>query len=112
MPKEQINFAHWRKMLHGLPGLPGLRGSDEGATAEMDDILYVRWHDGSQVKGYVQLTVVSHEPQPWEDYEGADCWPPNNTATERFLPPLSRDELNRLIRVLRRARDSAFGRDE
>jgi len=113
MPKEQINFPQWRKHGHGLPGTSG---SDEDATAEIDDVLVVRWHDNSLVGGYVQMALVSQEPMPWADFEAAGVdvhpGPVMNTETERFMPVLSRSDINRLIKVLRRARDSAYGRDE
>lgn len=109
MPKEQINFPTWRKTLHGLPGLAG---SDEGATAEIDDVLMVRWHGGETVDGYVQMSLVSQEPQPWADFDDAVCWPVPNSASEHFTPVLSREDINRMIKVLRRARDAAYGRDE
>jgi hypothetical protein len=112
MPKEQINFPVWKKTGHGLPGSTG---SDEAATAEIEDVLLVRWHDNSLVEGYVQMSLVSQEPMAWADFEAADVDPGSgpvvNTATERFTPVLSRDDLNRMIKVLRRARDSAYGKD-
>lgn len=40
---------------------------------------------------------------------------PNGETSDRstvYTPPLSRDEINKLIRTLRRARDQVFGRDE
>ena len=112
MPKEQINFPQWRKHVSGLPGTIG-HDTDEYATAEIDDVLVVRWHDNSLVEGYVQMSLVAQEPMPWADYdEDAHSGPVLNTATERFTPVLSRSDINRLIKVLRRARDSAYGRDE
>lgn len=109
MPKEQINYPLWRKTLHGLPGLSG---SDEGATADIDPVLMVRWHDGSAVEGHVQLSIVRQETQLWKDFEEAESWPPGNSTSERYSPVLSREEINRLIKTLRRARDSAYGHDE
>ena len=110
MPKEQINFPAWQKTLHGLPALAG---SDEGATADVDDTMFVRWNASDDGDGYIQLTFVHYEPQPWVDYEAAVAWPPGDlSASERYYGPLSRSEINRLIRVLRRARDAAYGRDE
>lgn len=110
MPKEQINFPHWRKMTRGLPGQ---EVSDDEATAEIDDTLVVRWHDNTLVEGYVQMSIVGRAPIPWNDFdEDAESGPVLNTPDERFTPVLSRSDINRLIKVLRRARDSAYGRDE
>lgn len=109
MPKEQINFPRWRKMEHSLPGM----ASEQAATAERDDTLFVRWHDGTQVEGYVQLATVSYKPCAWADSDDAVVWPSSAlNPSETYSPVLSREDLNRLIKALRRARDQAYGRDE
>ena len=84
--------------------------------------LNVRWRRGGETdpngddSAHVGITLTEYEPMPWFDY-----WERNNSQTEPVLPAvkeehysrtLTRAEINRLIAVLRRARDAAYGRDE
>jgi hypothetical protein len=78
--------------------------------------LAVRWGSVSQggldvVPGDVMLAVAEYATITGEEFQAAKSWPP---APEReiFVGPLTREQLNKLIRVLRRARDQAFGKDE
>ncbi len=64
----------------------------------------VRWGKGS----YVQLHV-HREPYEVCDDDGKGC---SFTGVDTYSEPLTRDEVNALIRALRRARDQVYGRDE
>lgn len=60
--------------------------------------------------GHVQLVTreLSHEIPSPEEQEKDGPWP----CTYGFFVDLDRKGINDMIRVLRRARDQAFGRDE
>lgn len=67
----------------------------------------VTWRAGET--GYVQLATVSeNSPFKWPPQEGCD----DKGDFDGWHVTLDRAGINRLIRVLRRARDAAFGRDE
>lgn len=61
--------------------------------------------------GGVQLSVACYPPTSLEEYKAARSWPPE-PLSENYTENLTRDQLNRLIRLLRRARDAAYGGDE
>lgn len=64
---------------------------------------------------YVQIGAVMREPQtseaPQDLVELIKTWE-NPKGMRGIFSTYDRDELNQLIRVLRRARDQAFGKDE
>jgi hypothetical protein len=73
----------------------------------------VRWSRDS----YVQLATVMPEPrtsdEPQNLAELMSGWGTDTADGARGLySTLGRTEINDLIRILRRARDQAFGRDE
>jgi len=75
-------------------------------------LLELRWGNGPSV----QIATVMAEPltsdQPQNLRELAESWDLVSTVGARGLfKDLSREEINRLIRSLRRARDNAFGQD-
>lgn len=61
--------------------------------------------------GGVQLGVTWFPTVPLAEYEAAKCWPQEGEP-ERFTANLDRDQLNKLIRLLRKARNAAYGADE
>lgn len=71
---------------------------------KQDTSLHVNWHRDSAVQ--VSIEVERHVLMAWADQVKDD-----ETITWH-TPPLSRPEINRLIRVLRTARDQVHGRDE
>lgn len=100
MPREQINY-------------PGAQVQTDLATGKLETIaaaepaLHVNWHPAPA--GHVQ---VAFEADP--SYLKIALESPNeeNGRTSMYSPVLERAEINKLIRVLRRARDAAYGRDE
>ena len=115
MPKEKINFPRVGQPIDWIPQL----GEDQpGAWAEgvpepvptsvvSDDAqVQVGWHKDS----YVQVSIEGHV-----SYFRFAAENPDGDTSERstvYTPPLSREEINKMIRTLRRARDQVFGRDE
>lgn len=101
MPREQINFPQLVEPTPDYPATPA-----QGITAWRDPALHVSWHPDSHVQIAVEMDL-SYAQMAIES-------PTNGEAerTEVFVPPLTRNELNKLIRVLRRARDQAYGADE
>ena len=63
------------------------------------------------LEGSVSLSIACYPTVTAEAYAAAVCWPPEPSG-EYYTAGLDRDELNKLIRLLRRARDAAYGRDE
>lgn len=114
MPKEQINNPQPVKMHHDC-------GLDEGPcvctpTADTMPTVVVRWGDADD--GNVQLVLMEHGQPTWADWiatapwDGPIAYPAPPVKQERFSAVLSRKDVNKLISVLRRARDGAYGRDE
>lgn len=106
MPKEQVMSAKWEKFT---------KAGDEESSEEYGSTypeVYVRWAAGGH--GNVQIHLVPYPDTPWEDLKVRDghpvVWP--MPKDEVFTGVLAREDINNLIRVLRRARDSAYGRDE
>lgn len=101
MPREQINYPTLCEPTAESPATPG-----HGIKAWRDPSLHISWHPDSHVQVAVQMDV-SYAKLAVETPTDGEA-----ERTEVFVPPLTRDEVNKLIRVLRRARDQAFGRDE
>lgn len=90
MPKESVyGIQHVRETRDDHPMVPTV------------DVLWGR--DG----GYVQIVskVEDADGGRWSDS-------PETHFTDGMYVDLDRNEINRLIRNLRRARDQAFGKDE
>jgi hypothetical protein len=119
MPKEQINFDQPVKMHHSC-------GVDDGPctctpTAETQPSVYVRWGAGGHDKldiGNVQIMLAVREQPAWDEWVKTDPWagpsafPAPPVKEEIHGAVLSRSEINKLIQVLKRARDQAYGKDE
>lgn len=111
MPKEKIN--HLTERIYWTPQPdeegPGAWISDSGEPADTivsDAQVQVGWHKDS----YVQVSIEGHVS--FFRYAAEN---PDGDASDRstvYSPPLSRDEVNKMIRTLRRARDQVFGKDE
>lgn len=109
MPKEQINYPRTEK-IYVDSSIDSPR--EEDAVAHVDPALIVHWNPaGDDRSGLVQVSTVKYDQVKWSEYDEAPAWPREPSA-ELFSPPLSRSEINAMIRVLRRARDQAYGRDE
>lgn len=87
MPREKI---HLQKMYSTV--------SEDGRSGQSEQpfVVEVGWH--SEI-GEVQLATRNTAF-------------PELDASSGWFVDLDRSEINRLIRILRRARDSAFGKDE
>lgn len=119
MPKEQINYPRTKKV-HQSCFAPAGDG-EEGPCictplAETWPTVAVRWGDVND--GNVQLVLMVHEQPAWDDWvatkpwDGPSAYPAPPVVDERHSAVLSRKDVNKLIQVLRRARDQAYGRDE
>ena len=111
MPKEKINHPQ-RGQLWGIEWKPDNdEGDAPGAWADgvptggEDAVVQVGWHRDS----WVQVSIDAH---PTYFRFAADHVDGEDGRTAVYTPPLSRDEINKMIRALRRARDQVFGRDE
>ncbi len=109
MPREQINFpAPFEPQFDNSPDL-AVHGE-----SWPEPELNVSWTRGVdhgigvvQVSMLLPVAYVKHLANSLADPERME---PSGIGA--FSPSLSRDELNRLIRTLRRARDQAYGHDE
>lgn len=119
MPKEQITFSKVEKIHRDCE--PGDACSPScTVVAESYPALYVRWGaDGHDRTGNVQVSLLKYEQPTWDEWIASDpyeqtetAYPTPPIAGEFFSQVLSRSEINELIKVLRRARDQAYGRDE
>lgn len=116
MPREQINYP---KAATGTLMLEGIL-SDTGGTATIAPdsplsgevvtrcapVVHVGW----QKDGWVQVAIEGDV-----SYFRFAAEHPDGETSDRstvYVDPMSRDEINKLIRTLRRARDQVFGRDE
>ncbi len=109
MPKEQINTPRvFDPTLVDANTLP-IHGE-----AWADPTLHVSWHQHGtgEMPGHVQVALglpVQYIGSLMGDYSKAGAVAP---SMDVFTPVLSRQDVNKLIRTLRRARDQAYGRDE
>ncbi len=108
MPREQINYPQ----LH-VVHLDSSDGPDGGTDIDtIDPELHVSWMPDM----HVQLALVA-DPKYFafcadSVNEGSIFSTEEHKRSSAWTPVLKRQELNKLIRVLRRARDSAYGKDE
>ena len=104
MPREQINYEKVKTLV------------DEGVISDLpptgDQVrvgtptLHVSWLRD----GFVQVAIEGDV-----SYFRFAANTPDGVTSDRstvYTEPLDRDEINKMIRTLRRARDQVFGRDE
>lgn len=114
MPREQINYGTVLvKPDDDLSWWP----TDENGTAVPvadlahgiigDSNLHVTWTRGAHVQVALEVSVA-YAQLAAETPNGETC----SDMTMLYTPVLKRDEINKLIRTLRRARDAAYGPDE
>lgn len=118
MPREQINYPRVDERIEWNPDKDG--GDTPGAWLGADGVavpangepiiitpptLHVGWHRES----WVQLSIEGDVSYFRFAAENPDATGERSTV---YTEPLSRDEINKLIRSLRKARDQVFGRDE
>jgi hypothetical protein len=110
MPKEVIAYAapverpSW-----------DAEGVKTGSVMCTDPRLTLHWSalNSSELDlhGGVSLSIASYPVLTVEEYAELKCWPPE-PEFEQHTAPLDREAINKLIRLLRKARDVAYGRDE
>ncbi len=111
MPRDQINFpAEPVRTADAIPvlrdGMTEIAGVPEPSGAPIyGPAVHVSWMRGD----FVQVAMVTNP-----EYLQVAIDHPNEDIgrTSIYSPPMTRDEINRMIRSLRRARDQVFGRDE
>lgn len=101
MPREQINHPPMLEPTKDNPAHP------PGRTVWQDPILEINWHPDRDGSGHVQISLDMDVATLVEHIEISN----GATRTAMYTPPLTRDEINKLIRTLRRARDQAYGQD-
>lgn len=109
MPREQINFP--APFEPHFDNSPDLAVHGESWPEPELNVSWTRAADHGM--GNVQVSLLL--PVGYVKHLGAALAEPDGlepSGIGAFSPSLGRDELNRLIRTLRRARDQAYGADE
>lgn len=103
MPREQINFPQPVETHNGSIDADGV--VEQSVEVSTDPAIHVNWHNaGNDHEGHVQVSLECDRTY-FEQF-------PDEDRGCRYSPVLSRSDVNKLIRVLKRARDQAYGRDE
>jgi hypothetical protein len=105
MPREQINHPQEPDIVSdtGDKAVPEPIGTK---VMENPAVVHVGWNRA----GWVQVSIEADQTYFRFVAENPDAQ--GDGRTTAYVPPLSRDEVNKMIRALRRARDQAYGRDE
>lgn len=106
MPKEQITFA-MREFAFPPDGGPA---APTDAKCNIDPTLHVNWRNSTDGDGHVQIMLqapLSYLKLAMDSPNGDEA-----ETTQLWSPVLDRADINRMIRVLRHARDKSYGRDE
>lgn len=100
MPREQINYPPVLAPTNEYPARP-----DGAGPTWIDPSVRVEWNAQA---GYVQIAMEI------ERHQIVGLLRDNTTdqLLSMYTPGLDRSEINKMIRVLRRARDAAYGKDE
>jgi len=111
MPREQINFPAPLEPSQDWNGTPPPVHGEAWPEPELN-VSWTRAADHGP--GNVQVSLLL--PTAYVEHLAKSLADPDSPAgvsgIGAFSPSLPRDELNRLIRTLRRARDQAYGADE
>ncbi len=90
-------------------------GNKTGISMCIDPRLTLHWSTLNSTEldlhGSVSLSVTSYPVLSAEQYAEAKSWPPE-PEFEQYTAAMDREAINKLIRLLRKARDAAYGRDE
>lgn len=100
MPREQINYPQPKTAMCDSPD--GMGGHLETRT---NPALHVCWMPDMHVQ-------VAFEADPSYLHVALGAVNEPDGRTSMYTDVLTRTEINRLIKMLRRARDAAYGRDE
>lgn len=111
MPREQINYPDTfvRDPAYDKIGIHG--------QSWPNPVIHVSWYPQKDDAGYAQVSIqcptayIEHMAALVRESDGPEALP-DTGFIHAFSPALKRHEINKLIRVLRRARDQAYGRDE
>ena len=99
MPREQINYpGAWYEA--------DAKTGESKLVAPADPAVHVAWTPNPGC--HVQLAIEADPGAMTERAQSAE----GDDRAFIYSPNLERQELNKLIRVLRRARDQAYGKDE
>lgn len=109
MPREQIN--HPRPRSEEEPSITGKPTYARRGTAgtSCEPTVHVSWLAHPQTGGWVQVAFEADSNYFEFVMQNPDAEDGRTTA---YSPVLTRHEINRMIRALRRARDQAYGKDE
>ncbi|HWU23664.1 MAG TPA: hypothetical protein VN088_19150 [Nocardioides sp.] len=132
MPKEIITYPSVQRVLYGseehacpTPDCFPCECDTVGSALALPT-LTVRWRagggrlpDGTDT-AHVGVTLTQYETMPWPQWIEQLAQDETNSGDHKTPPlkeeiysrTLTRAEVNNLIKVLRRARDQAYGRDE
>lgn len=103
MPREQINFPEVQEIHSG--SCDGKGNSEQRVEKYTDPAVHVNWHSaGTDHGGHVQVSLECDRSY-FEKF-------PDEERGDRYSPVLTRSDVNKLIRILKRARDQAYGKDE
>jgi hypothetical protein len=117
MPREQINFPETVKVFNEekisktADGQVQIFGTAD-VSYSTEPAVHVSWVPGDRIDatGLVQISLEADASYLRVCTEFAD--EQDSKRSYIYSPALARAEVNKLIRVLRRARDQAYGRDE
>ena len=122
MPREQINYPDAVEHCSHICGADSSDAPAGGGKPWYENVVQVRWHAaGHDRVGNVQVSLqapIAAWGQMADDLREAEAHKDETVKWEEgwmpeaYSPSLSRSEINKLIAVLRKARDQAYGRDE
>lgn len=103
MPSVQINTPETKTTTSGSID-PAAGVSETRTETYTEAAVHVSWHNaGNDHHGHVQVALECDRSY-FEQF-------PDEPRGSRFSPVLSRSDVNKLILILRRARDQAYGKD-
>jgi hypothetical protein len=106
MPREQINFPQPVETQYG--SCDGKGNSEQHVEVNTDPAVHVNWHNaGNDHGGHVQVSLECDRAYLASFTDVLD-----DDRRNLYSPVLTRSDVNKLIRTLRKARDQAYGRDE
>lgn len=110
MPREVIAHARSEEQNEW-----NAAGEVTGKVMTISPQLTLHWSALSSTEldltGGVQLGLKTFPVTSIDEYNAAKSWPPEGDP-EQYTANLDRDQLNKLIRLLRKARNAAYGADE
>lgn len=113
MPKEQINRQKAYKVVVGATLSENGQMISGDEIDGQDPIVNVNWLKSDVGAGHVQISLDVPMSMMYEAADANRAAVGDAVASSSLVwtPPLERDEINKMIRVLRHARDQALGAD-